>query len=427
MNAISKTRKSKATRQPKRAISLAGGGPAAGLQIGALKALHEKGITFDVWALSCIGAWVGMIYNTFDPKTAPQDTKDFFRNNIFREDRSYAGFPINHAFSPDIQQNTRAMLEFMASPQAYTNLFAPEAIQRASRMWMTYMTTPAMWNEGDTDNLMLELMAANPMSRFMVSMMYLSKINGLSRIYFEDSTFLKQIAFDNLYLPDRPFLYHNAFNLDTDTIDLFANRPEQAYRMQDQSKYSHRPPQKVVKKANAASVCACSALPFVEETVELDGETYCEGALVETVNFDDILRIHEDLDEIWVLRIVDPKQVRRPQNLKDGLANLCMLFAGSLGKDNVLMFEERIKSEQLGVKVFVVPVAHDVSFDWNVSNLMKGSRLGYENAMACIDTYVSRDFANDDSLKGRVWRMDDSADGIRPEAHANLPNPIAAE
>ncbi|MEL6266598.1 MAG: hypothetical protein AAFR52_13275, partial [Pseudomonadota bacterium] len=109
------------------------------------------------------------------------------------------------------------------------------------------------------------------------------------------------------------------------------------------------------------------------------------------------------------------------------LANLCMLFAGSLGKDNVLMFEERIKSEQLGVKVFVVPVAHDVSFDWNVSNLMKGSRLGYENAMASIDTYVSRDFANDDSLKGRVWRMDDSADGIRPEAHANLPNPIAAE
>ncbi|MEO0762695.1 MAG: patatin-like phospholipase family protein, partial [Pseudomonadota bacterium] len=170
--------KGKARSGPRRAITLAGGGPAAGLQIGALQALHEKGITFDVWAMSCIGAWVGLIYNTFDPKTAPEDTKAFFRDNIFREDRSYAGFPINHAFSPDIQQNSRAMMEFMMNPSSYANLYAPEAIQRTTSMWAKYMTTPSMWNEGDTDNLMLETMAANPMSRFMVSLMYLSKVNG---------------------------------------------------------------------------------------------------------------------------------------------------------------------------------------------------------------------------------------------------------
>ncbi|WP_247808459.1 MULTISPECIES: hypothetical protein [unclassified Bradyrhizobium] len=48
----------------KRAITLGGGGPAAGLHIGVLKALAEDGKTFDdksdVWALSCIGAWVGI-------------------------------------------------------------------------------------------------------------------------------------------------------------------------------------------------------------------------------------------------------------------------------------------------------------------------------------------------------------------------------
>ncbi|MEL6266973.1 MAG: patatin-like phospholipase family protein, partial [Pseudomonadota bacterium] len=411
--------KGKARSGPRRAITLAGGGPAAGLQIGALQALHEKGITFDVWAMSCIGAWVGLIYNTFDPKTAPEDTKAFFRDNIFREDRSYAGFPINHAFSPDIQQNSRAMMEFMMNPSSYANLYAPEAIQRTTSMWAKYMTTPSMWNEGDTDNLMLETMAANPMSRFMVSLMYLSKVNGLSRIYFKDSTFLNQIAFDNLYRDDRPFLYHNAFNLDTQSIDLFANRPEQAYKLQDQAKYSHRPPMKPVREANAASVCACSALPFVEETVEIDGTTYCEGALVETVNFDDILRIHGELDEIWVLRIVDPKQVRRPQNLKDGLANLCMLFAGSLGQDNVLMFEDRLQREKLGVKVFVVPVSHDITFDWNVSNLLKGCDQGYANAMACIENYLEHGLHHE-SFNDRVWRMDNhkDGDGYRAEAHA---------
>ncbi|MGY3136028.1 putative acylesterase/phospholipase RssA [Bradyrhizobium sp. USDA 4501] len=50
----------------KRAITLGGGGPAAGLHIGVLEALANAGITFDVWALSCIGAWVGIVYNQFD-------------------------------------------------------------------------------------------------------------------------------------------------------------------------------------------------------------------------------------------------------------------------------------------------------------------------------------------------------------------------
>ena len=48
-------------KEKKRAICLAGGGPAAGFHIGVLKELKEKELEFnkreDVWALSCIGAW----------------------------------------------------------------------------------------------------------------------------------------------------------------------------------------------------------------------------------------------------------------------------------------------------------------------------------------------------------------------------------
>jgi predicted acylesterase/phospholipase RssA len=51
----------------KRAITLGGGGPAAGLHIGVLEALANADITFDVWALSCIGAWVGIVYHVYNP------------------------------------------------------------------------------------------------------------------------------------------------------------------------------------------------------------------------------------------------------------------------------------------------------------------------------------------------------------------------
>ena len=90
----------------KRAITLGGGGPAAGLHIGVLEALAAHDITFDVWALSCIGAWVGIVYNQFDQdKVENKDRAElnyqFFKNGVFRDDESYERFPINTVFGPD--------------------------------------------------------------------------------------------------------------------------------------------------------------------------------------------------------------------------------------------------------------------------------------------------------------------------------------
>ena len=72
----------------KRAITLAGGGPAAGLHIGVLDYLAKAGIKFDVWALSCIGAWVGLVYNQCDPGKEVEQTYNFFKDHVFRDDES---------------------------------------------------------------------------------------------------------------------------------------------------------------------------------------------------------------------------------------------------------------------------------------------------------------------------------------------------
>ena len=77
----------------KRAITLGGGGPAAGLHIGVLEALAAHDIKFDVWALSCIGAWVGIVYNQFDGPDKAGQTYQFFKDHVFRDDESYERFP----------------------------------------------------------------------------------------------------------------------------------------------------------------------------------------------------------------------------------------------------------------------------------------------------------------------------------------------
>src|SRR5262249_46691757 len=101
-------------------------------------------------------------------------------------------------------------------------------------------------------------------------MMFLSSINGLSKIYYPDSIFLKKIKFDRIDTA-KPYIYHNAYNLTRQEIQLFSNK---------QDKY---------KQITAASLCACSALPYIEGRVDIDGDTYCEGALVDTVNFKSLL------------------------------------------------------------------------------------------------------------------------------------------
>ena len=81
----------------KRAITLGGGGPAAGLHIGVLEALADRNIEFDVWSLSCIGAWVGIVYNQFDnklkTKTEPNRPTNSSRTTFFGTTKATSAFP----------------------------------------------------------------------------------------------------------------------------------------------------------------------------------------------------------------------------------------------------------------------------------------------------------------------------------------------
>jgi predicted acylesterase/phospholipase RssA len=126
----------------KRAITLGGGGPAAGLHIGVLEALAAHNITFDVWALSCIGAWVGIVYNQFDveDKVRPEKTYQFFKNGVFRDDESYERFPINTVFGPDWGSIRKALSNFVRDSDNYKDFY-----------WDPYKIT-----EGSSGNSMRE-------------------------------------------------------------------------------------------------------------------------------------------------------------------------------------------------------------------------------------------------------------------------------
>ena len=412
---IKPSKPSKLSKPPKRAITLGGGGPAAGLHIGVLEALAAKNITFDVWALSCIGAWVGIVYNQFD-KVKDTDkaelTYQFFKNGVFRDDKSYERFPINTVFGSDWRSNIDAFNDFVTDPDNYKDFrWQPyrmmDYVQESMSILFDHLPSRdkpfKKLQEGDFNRWILnQVMAPNPFVRYLTSLMYLSDVNGLSKINYPDSEFMKGISFEELKKPEKPFIFHNAWNLDDQKLALFSNRSPVTKR-KEEYKYEYKGP------IDARSLCACSALPFIEGTVEIDGVTYCEGALVDTVNFESLLEEHhkpdDKLDEIWVSRIVDSKQIRKPENLHDALANLCQLFAATVGEDDVKLFKyhvkydnresgKNVKNGKNGKKpdpwngtVVEIHVPGHINFKWNHSNLDNGRALGKAAADQAIAAY----------------------------------------
>ncbi|MGM4956138.1 patatin-like phospholipase family protein [Bradyrhizobium barranii] len=376
----------------KRAIALGGGGPAAGLHIGVLEALANADIEFEVWALSCIGAWVGIVYNQFDGvenKARAEKTYQFFKNGVFRDDEGYKRFPINTVFGPDWAGSmSRALTSFVMDPKNYLHLWDPSTMVNAFRdsmsLWFPQQkfTIP---DDGDINRWILnQVLAPNPFVRYLTSMMYLSHVTGLSKINYPNSQFMKSIKFEALKEPGKPVIFHNAWNLDDHKLALFSNRP----MIQQADKKEYKGP------ISASSLCACSALPFIEETVEIDEVTYCEGALVDTVNFESLLQEHHNppddtLDEVWVSRIVDSKQVRKPKDLHDALANLCQLFAATVGEDDVRIFKYHVQYDEPkweGIIVEIQVPGH-INFKWNHSNLYNGRVLGRAAAEQAIKRY----------------------------------------
>jgi len=245
------------------------------------------------------------------------------------------------------------------------------------------------FSEGDFNRWTLNhVLAVNPAVRFLTAMLYKSKVNGLSRLYYPDSRFLKQIKFDELRKEEKPFISYNAWNLSRQELVLYANRRQQAKFIEGRHEVvGYRP-------IDAASLCACSALPYILQTVTIDGDVYCEGALIDTVNFEHLLEDH-DLHEIWISKIIDAGQVLPPRNVHDSLANLCELFCATVGEDDVKLFKYHITCNPeiarrwQHLKIVEIPVDCTINFEWSHSNLRHGIESGERAARQAVERYES--------------------------------------
>ena len=128
----------------KRALTLAGGGPAVGIGLGVLEALEQfPEIKFDVWSLSCVGAWLGCLYQVSPDRTKKLEYVTSLMNGFFREDDVYDKFPCPTIFLPDIPEMISSYFRFMVDPRSYVNLIVPSEIKKGYYDILDYDLRPS--------------------------------------------------------------------------------------------------------------------------------------------------------------------------------------------------------------------------------------------------------------------------------------------
>ncbi len=360
----------------KRAIALSGGGPPVGLQVGALEALDENGIGFDVFTTDCIGSWTACIYNSHPKAKRFEKMKEFY-NACFVPDDVFEGFSVPaNIFVVDYFKDLMIYWKKLFDYRSYQGLFLPRHIYE----YMLYYLNPLNYpkNSVDLSLMITRAMSLNPFARLMFKIYYQSPKTGRSWLFgpqnYGDDFVGRYIDFDTLMTAEAT-IYLNAFNLTQRKINLFVNREDHP---------AYRPITLRALKANS------SILGYLENW-EIDGHKYCEGAVADIVNFKNLLHNHPDLNEVWVINILDYKEIKPPQNqLEADLLAVELPFA-TIAHDDLKLFAFHLKEAGLDKRIRLVKINlsyKDLDFFWKRSTLKKGIQVGYHGASATIKDYL---------------------------------------
>ncbi len=321
------------SRKGKKALLLGAGGPLGGLEAGALIALDEMGVKFDVISGACIGSILTLAYASPAGGRTPREALEFWVSETGVSDAIYKMLPFDFKvfqkqagpLNPMLDQWLRGMLA--ANP--------------------LYSFTPA-----------------NDLHR-LYSEMYLLSLISMMPSTLPFSTSLSRIApvlevlidFDKLKTLQTD-IYINAMDVSSKEIAIF-------------DKHQITP----------KHVLAGSSLFYICPQTEIDGKIYGEGSYIDSLNFEGVLKKHDDIETIVIMNILNRKDLIRPaKNLLDAMNLSIMIPFITIAEDDIKLFEAKHKGSRNLLKAqFEIPAA-DIpqAMDWSLSNFKRLRDIGYE-------------------------------------------------
>lgn len=320
-------------KKGKKALLLGAGGPLGGLQAGALIALDELGVRFDVISGACIGSILTLAYASPAGGRTPREALEFWLSETGVSDLLYDLMPFDFK-----------VFQKQAGP---LNPLADQWLRTMLSMNPLFSHAPA--NAGQRLYSELYLLGLTSMMPSTVPFeTSLSRIAPVLEVLI-DFDKLRQVPYD---------VYINAMDVSSKEIAIF-------------DKHTITP----------KHVIAGSSLFFICPQTEIDGKVYGEGSYIDSLNFKGILARHEDIETIVVMNILNRKDLMRPaRNLYDAFNMSIMLPFITIAEDDIKLFEAKHKGDRNLLKAsFNIPQAHLANaMDWSVSNFKRLRDIGYE-------------------------------------------------
>lgn len=319
------------------ALVLGGGAPNLTLMSGALSALTEKKVKFDVISTAGAGTFIGLLY------AAPKDGNplEALKNtiNISISDWIYQFFPVNYK----VYQKPGAAAQF------YRDIL--DALP-----WFNTMIHPVHPTSPQrffSDWLQLVISTFSP-----------TDLSPMSTGLCAHMPFITEwVDFEKLRQLDYEF-YINAYNITDRCMDIFSKH-----------------------EITLQHYFACSSFPFIYPPTRIDGKLYFEGAAVDCVNYKSLVKKHPEVDTIVVFDVLGSDELfREPRNLYDAWVLSIITPLVEIARDDTKLFELQYNRGPDGkplrklLKIkFEIPENHlSQVLDWSHSNLSTLFDIGYQ-------------------------------------------------
>lgn len=330
------------------ALVLGGGAPNMALMAGALAGLHDRGISFDVVSCSGAGSLAGLLW--LAPKS--QNPAEALRSvtTMSVADQIYRNLPINYK----VFQKPGSMAELWRRLMASNPLFALDPKQYAgSAPYAFAMDAMLLWAATLTPS------GLHPGSW------------GLC----QPTPFIENVI-DFAKLKDiSPYFYLNAYNATKEMVENFGKN------------------ELTVEHFHAAL-----AFPFIYGPYRLNGDLYYEGAVVDCLNFKDLVERHPGLETIVVFDVLGSDTlIRAPRDLYDSWILSMIIPLVKTAEDNLELFALKHNNgwrRADGAKTDLLKVGFDIPeeylsevLDWSQSNATRLFEIGYNSGQSFCDAH----------------------------------------
>jgi NTE family protein len=287
----------------KKALVLGGGAPNLTLMSGALLALHEAGLKFEVIYMAGGGAVVGCVYmapKALNPAQALEDTM-----NLGVSDPIYEMLPINYKVFNKSGPSATAFRDYWRT--------LPEVQRALNQFGMSDV------EKLDSDWLLLGGAMACP-----------TDVNFFSRGICGHVPFIENLVdFEKLKTVD-PLYVLTAYSIDGEDVEEF-----------------HKP------DVGVHELRASLSFPFIYPPYRIDGKGYYyEGAAVESLSLISVIQEYRhQIDQVIVFDVLTRDLIHRPRNLVDAYAQSIIVPLVANAEKELAIFECWVKTGYVYLKI----------------------------------------------------------------------------